>query len=290
MTNSFVWIQRKRLRVLLDPSFYQCIQRNGIRDVVTLIRDARIDPGMAGRNACRVICLDGTPHHRFVVRHYAHGGLLRRIMGDHFVGRSRPFREMELTEEIRRLDIPTIHVVAAFQHRSWGPFYRGDLVTEEIPRSRDLVSFFSGLSQNSSNQEIALRRDVARQAGHVVRAMHDRGVFHGDLNLKNFLIQTSDAGDSRILMIDFDRSKILKRLSVGMRMKNLIRLNRSVEKWKMKGVPVRYTDRTRFFQAYAQEDSHLVQAMRRYLKHHRIHAGWYRIGWLLDRSVNRTNL
>lgn len=196
---------------------------------------------------------------------------------------------MMITEEIRKRGVPTVHVVAALCHRAWGPFYRGELITEEIPEARDLVSFFLGLGKVPSNKECNLRREAVRRAGRAVRLMHDRGICHGDLNLRNLLVQTARHGDPEVYIIDFDRSKIRKSLSTRHRMRNLLRLNRSVEKWKTKGVRISYTAKARFFQAYAQGDSDMVHAMRRHLKKAWIHARWYRLGWLADRLLNPSN-
>jgi tRNA A-37 threonylcarbamoyl transferase component Bud32 len=193
---------------------------------------------------------------------------------------------MTMTEEIRRRGIPTAQVVAALCHRSLWPFYSGDLITKEIVGAKDLVSFLVDLGRVPLDERRALRRDIAQQAGRAVRFMHDGGVYHGDLNLRNLLVQTKQDGTSAVYIIDFDRSSIRDRLSINDRLKNLLRLNRSVEKWKTKGVAISYTDKARFFRTYAESHSDLIRAMKRHLKSARFHAGWYRLGWHVDRLLN----
>lgn len=194
---------------------------------------------------------------------------------------------MMMTEEIRRRGIPTVEVMAALCHRGWGPVYRGELITREITGARDLVSFLLDLGNSRSEKTIALGRETAREAGRTVRLMHDRGVCHGDLNLKNLLVQVTGQGAPRVYIIDFDRSRIRGSLTTAERVRNLLRLNRSAEKWKAQGIHITYGNRARFFQAYAGGDGEIIQAMKRRLRWARLSAWWHRMGWRWDRFLNR---
>jgi len=284
--NRFHQFREGRTRILVNPHFQRWLRELGIEKVGEIVDHAQIDPDRGGRQGLRLFCPDGSADHRYVIRHYAHGGLLRRLLGDRFFLGSRPFREMRITEEIRRRNIPTVQVVASLHHHVWGPFHRGELITKEIPQSKDLVSFFTSFGQTPSKEDVALRREIAQRVGRAVRFMHDRGVYHRDLNLKNLLIEPLNHRNPRVYIIDFDRSRILEPLPLKYRMKNLLRLNRSSEKWKAQGVNVPYTDKARFFRAYAEGDSKIVRAMRDRLKKYRLHARLYRKGWLLDRLLN----
>lgn len=286
---SFDQVREGRTQILLEPGFHQWLKEMGIHQVGTIIEKAQIDPHRGGRQDCRIYSLEGREGDCLVIRRYAHGGLLRRLLGDRFFLGSRPFREMRITEEIRGRGIPTAQVAAALRHRGWGPFYHGELITKEIPAAKDLISFVLDLGKPCSKEERALRRETARQIGRSVRFMHDQGIYHGDLNLRNLLIQTAPNGDQKVYIIDFDRSRIRDSLSIRYRLKNLLRLNRSTEKWKAKGVCISYTDKARFFQAYAEGDRDIARAMKHHLKKARIYARWYRLGWRVDRLLNPSN-
>jgi tRNA A-37 threonylcarbamoyl transferase component Bud32 len=275
-----------KTEILIAPHFLEWLQQAGIERVGEVIDKAEIDPGRGGRLGLRVFCPDGLQEHRCIVRHYTHGGLLRRVLGDRFLLSSRPFREMRITEEIRDRGLPTVEVLAALRHPVWGLFCRGELITREIPETSDLASFLLTLGTTASAEEIALRRKTLIEAGRTVKRMHDLGIYHQDLNLKNLLVQPGDQGDPRVYIIDFDRSKRLKSLSNTRRMRNLLRLNRSAEKWKTKGAPITYTDKARFFQAYAGDDAGIIRAMKRRLRRHGIRAFWSHIGWSADRLLN----
>src|SRR5262245_6790896 len=161
-----------------------------------------------------------------LIRSYRHGGILRVLTGEwFFTWPPRPFRELTITEELRRRGLRTVEVYAACVSRSLGPFYRGWLVTRELQDAEDLWS--------------ALRSDfvskvgidaVLRAAADSVRAMHGEGVDHAELNVKNILVRAED-GAVVSYIIDFDRAKLfLGRLPAPLRSKNLARLLRSARK------------------------------------------------------------
>ena len=125
----------------------------------------------------------------------------------------------------------------------------------------DLIQYFNGIEAHPSRENISSKRKTIRSAGLLIRQFHQAGFFHGDLQLKNILV----AGD-QLLLIDFDRSYRKPTLSVKERMKNLLRLNRSVEKWRRFGLPITQTDRWRFFLAYAGDDRKIREAMEKTLR------------------------
>lgn len=284
--NHFHLIRENQTQVLIDPKFLEWFQCMGFEKVGQILEKSQIDPGRAGRHALRVFCPDGRQDHRYVIRRYGRGGLLRRFLGDAFLFGSRPFRELLVTEEIRQRGVPTVQVVAALHHRVWGPFYRGELITKEIPGTKDLVSVVLGLGDSPSKGARALKHEIAIGAGRAVRFMHNHGVYHGDLNLKNLLVQSSDSDSPKVYIVDFDRSKIMETFSTRKRMKNIFRLNRSADKFKTKGIRISSTDKIRFFHAYAEGDKEAILSLRRYLKHYHLYRKWYRIGWFADRLFN----
>lgn len=178
----------------------------------------------AGRGTLRAVRLsDGETA---LVRQYRHGGTFRSLTGAWlFTWPPRPFRELVITEELRRRGLLTVEVYAACVSRGFGPFYHGWLVTKEL---RGAVDLWSALQQGLLNRfgEAATLRAVAAS----VRAMHREGVFHSDLNLKNILLRPESAGVA-CHIIDFDKAKLfLGRLPTELVKQNLDRLLRSVRK------------------------------------------------------------
>jgi hypothetical protein len=76
-----------------------------------------------------------------LIRSYRHGGLLRALTEEwFFTWPPRPFRELAITEELRRRGVPTVEVLAACVSQGTGPFYRGWLVTRQLAGAEDFWS------------------------------------------------------------------------------------------------------------------------------------------------------
>jgi Lipopolysaccharide kinase (Kdo/WaaP) family len=177
-----------------------------------------------GRGDMRSLQLqDGTTA---LFRCYRHGGFFRSLTGKWFFSwPPRPFRELTITEELRRRGFPTVEVFAACVERTHGPFYRGWLVTRQLEESRDL---WDGL-QSGFCQDVGIEATL-KAVAIVVRRMHREGVYHRDLNLKNILIRQTAAGvESHV--IDFDKAiLVLGQLPAPLARENLNRLLRSIRK------------------------------------------------------------
>jgi tRNA A-37 threonylcarbamoyl transferase component Bud32 len=215
-----------------------------------------------------------------VVRRYSHGGLLRGVTRDLYLFGSRSFRETALTEEIRSAGIPTVQPAGAIHHRVFPFFYRACLLSLEVPSAKDLAQHLQEVGPHPAGETLLLKRKIIRSAGLLLRQFHRSGFFHADLQLKNFLV----SGDT-LFLIDFDRSYRKKQLSNAEKMKNLLRLNRSVEKWNRKGLAVTRGDRWRFLLAYAGDDENIRETMRRALRRHSIFSFFHRIGWTLKKVI-----
>ena len=210
------------------------------RDNYLIVRQDRADeidfsiccnPGVSaeqgryhGRADLRVVRLgDGDTA---LVRSYRHGGLLRNYTGEwFFTWPPRPFRELAITEELRRRGLRTVEVYAACVHRIAGPIYRGWLITRELRESSDLWAAV----QRDGAQHCGLRATL-KAVAETLHRMHQEGVYHADLNLKNILVRF-DGGAVHAYLIDFDKARLfLGRLPAALANKNLQRLQRSARK------------------------------------------------------------
>ncbi len=175
-----------------------------------------------GRGKLRFFDLDN--RETALVRTYRHGGMFRHVTGDFFfTWPPRPFRELAITAEVSRRGVPTLEILGAWVERVRGPFYRGWLVTRELEGAHDLWVALQSECYAENNRGPLLRA-VARG----VRRMHDQGIYHGDLNLKNIMVRREG---SQIIsyIIDFDKAKLFSRkVPAGRAERNLRRLLRSV--------------------------------------------------------------
>ena len=161
-----------------------------------------------------------------LIRTYHHGGALRTFTGQTFFSwPPRPFRELAITEELRRRGVPTVAVCGACVEPVWGPFYKGWLVTRELDGARDL---WTSLCNDFARE--AGMDNVWRAVADSLRLLHREGVYHKDLNLKNILIRR-ESKSIKAYIIDFDKATLsLGHLPDRMVRKNLDRLLRSARK------------------------------------------------------------
>jgi tRNA A-37 threonylcarbamoyl transferase component Bud32 len=177
---------------------------------------------------------------RLLVRRVVRGGVVARLLGDLHWGMSRPFAELAAVVRARAAGLNVPEVVAVRASRAWGPFYRFTLVVKEIDRARDLLSLAGELGA-------AERRRAIAEVAEAVRRMHEAGLYHGDLNVKNILL-SDPAGRCTVYLIDLDRAVVRDARVAALDLRNLARLNRSVEKWL--GGRVTRTDKYRFLLRY----------------------------------------
>ncbi len=158
-------------------------------------------------------------HLAAVLRHYRRGGLIAKFSDDCYVRlgiqRSRPWREWRLLARLRELQLPVPTPLAA-RVVNFGPRYRGDLLTMEIPDARPLSMWLA---------EQSISETAWRAIGACIRNFHSAGVYHADLNAHNILLNDSQA----VFLIDFDKGAV-RGPAEGWRQANLSRLRRSLTK------------------------------------------------------------
>ncbi len=161
-----------------------------------------------------------------ILRRYHHGGLLGRITGSLYWGPHRALRELRVTADAEAQGAPVPHVVCLVLWPVVGPFWSAIIGTREERGARDLLEVARSIEPAS--QRVQLAREVAT----AVRRLHDAGVDHRDLQLRNVLVTTAADGQRRIVVVDLDRAVYHPRgeIPVRTRAANLGRLLRSVIK------------------------------------------------------------
>ena len=95
----------------------------------------------------------------------------------------------------------------------------------------------------------AERTAVVTAVGRAVRDLHDRGVYHRDLNANNILVSPG-GGTVQVCFIDFDRAVVSTALARQTRERDLKRLERSLAKLARAGMPSAGNDATVLRRAY----------------------------------------
>ncbi|MEP7065572.1 MAG: lipopolysaccharide kinase InaA family protein [Gemmatimonadota bacterium] len=174
---------------------------------------------------------------RVVVRRSRHGGLLGSIRDDRFVGATRAPRELEISLTLRRLGVPTPEIVAYATYPAGAMFRRADVISREVPRSRDLAAALGALTRGDS------KRLLLEATGKLLEAMSVAGARHPDFNIKNILLAENDFGGLQAFVLDVDRVWLDKRSADVVLVANLARLSRSALKWRrLHGLPIEEAD------------------------------------------------
>ena len=174
---------------------------------------------------------------RVVVRRSRHGGLLGALRDDKFLGATRAPHELELSIKLRRLGVATPEIVAYATYPVGALFRRADVVTREVPRSRDLAEALGALSRSD------LKHALIAATGKLLASLSIAGARHPDLNLKNILIADNDFGGTEAYALDVDRVWLDTPGKQSVLEANLRRLSRSAVKWRrIQRLPIEEAD------------------------------------------------
>jgi tRNA A-37 threonylcarbamoyl transferase component Bud32 len=284
LPHGFSAIKMGKTELLIKDRYKDRLMEREIHNPEALIRRQRDKAQfMEGRGVLVSLPIEEKGAERMIIRHYEHGGIFRALTKDLFLVGSRPFRELVITEMARKAGLPTIEILVAIKRWVFWPFYTADLVSREIPNSIDLMQYFIRWDKAGDHQWLREKRELIRQAGRLVREMHEVGIYHSDLHLKNFIVEMGKQEVGSLHIIDFDRSMTIHPLESDKWLANLVRLDRSVEKWRAKGLPITRTDRIRFLRAYLEGDEKKRELVRKYLGKRPRRRRRYELGWAIER-------
>ena len=97
--------------------------------------------------------------------------------------------------------------------------YRADIILEKIPHAQDVFSLLN---------KQCLTSEIWQQIGVVIKQLHNRQVFHHDLNIHNLMLDK----ENKVWIIDFDKCQV--KSGEPWKADNLQRLLRSLRKEKSK--------------------------------------------------------
>lgn len=198
--SGFEWVREGRVQSLVRGDL-----RDALSPILHEIRAHGLPRGrpLAGGRGGTVVVR--AADRDVVVRPYRRGGLPARLLRDTYLGcRARPFRELRVTEALRRRGAPVVEVYAASTQWLVPGCYRGWLMTRYMSGAQTLWEWASG-SASAADRDAVLQR-----VGRAIRQLHDSGARHPDLNLNNILLCAAPGADQApaVLLIDFDRAPL----------------------------------------------------------------------------------
>lgn len=204
-----------------------------------------------GRAGVASFSLDGGLQ-PIMVRRYFHGGFFASIGKDLYWGPGRALTELRVAEAARAGGVRTPLPVGILAQPAAGPFWRMAFLSAEISNSEDLIHYCVRLGEYPAETAAIEKRGVIREAATQIRLMHNLGIFHADLHLKNLLLRRRVSEPPEVFVIDFDRATIQPALDADRRLANLKRLARSVRKVRVADAILTTWDRLRFLRDYLQ--------------------------------------
>jgi tRNA A-37 threonylcarbamoyl transferase component Bud32 len=252
-------IKEKRLTLLIRNDYKEKLLKQGLMDPQRLIATAsKAGTTYKGRGLLPTVPIKEGGSKRMVAKQSLRGGLLRFINRDLFWQGNRPFKEMLVNTQILSKGIKTTEILAAAKFKVLGPLYRTFLFSKEISECKNLSDLFNELKQKSPRERLKEKKEVIKAVARSIFAMHNQGIYHSDLNLKNILICQNDAAaEPEVHIIDFDKARLKESLSPKEKTDNLFRFNRSLEKYKLQAGVITRTDQVRILKEYIRYDTQL---------------------------------
>ncbi|MFH1230253.1 MAG: lipopolysaccharide kinase InaA family protein [Planctomycetota bacterium] len=232
-----------------------------------------------------------------IMKTYKRGGLTALFLPDIFNDVMRPLNELVLTEKARTNDI-AVPEILGIQIRWITLFlFRAKIIFKKIPDTMTLEDFIMFLLRNYKDKHSELyqkKRNLIKSISQTIGQLHQIGIYHNDLNIRNILVQILQTTNSplRTYIIDLDKSTYESRCSSGLplnkRVDNLIRLNRSLEKMIVKfksfniNSIITHTDRLLLFKTCLNESSLGGKDQKRLIinkcfRHTRLHKWWWKL-------------
>jgi len=261
--------------LIVSAEFESAALALGLLEPGGLERALAAAAGPRGRARTALVSLPGRAERRHL-RPIHHGGLLRGLLRDRLLGLARPLAELRAHAQLRALGVPVPVPVLVAARRVRG-FERAAQATLHEEGALD------GLALLASPLPAAARRRAAAAAGRAVRALHDAGARHADLHLGNLLFRARGSG-FEAWVIDLDRARLAAPPAARERMKELMRLQRSLVKH---GLAERLGARAHacFFASYTRGDRSLRSALLRHLPRERARLALHGLGYRLARRA-----
>ena len=165
-----------------------------------------------------------------VLRHYQRGGLIAKFVKNRYlwtgINNTRAWREWHLLKQMMDKGLPVPQPVAAHVVKK-GISYQADLITLRLNNSKSLSEYL---------RKKPMPQEQWRNIGRVIRAFHDAGIYHADLNAHNVMLNDKN----EVFLIDFDKGQ-LRQPNKSWQQANIERFQRSLQKLSVQISPFHFS-------------------------------------------------
>jgi hypothetical protein len=283
MPAGFTFVKRGRLRLYLRQTHAEAllgIQIQRVGEWLSANHWAAIPSGRGSVALMRPGLPDGSG---LVIKGYRHGGLLGGLLSSRYLSPRRALRAIQASDAARCGGVPAPLVLAGAAERAFPIGYRLYEVSIEAPGAEPLHKALGVDTAPASAAPLprgmrSRRRLLVEACARSIRALHDAGVDHRDLNLANLLASDGPGGPT-VQIVDYDRAGIGPPLPPRRRLHALRRLYRSAVKLHPRRAAPPPLLQRRFLRAYCTGDA----ALERYLLERRmtfpLRTAWHRWLW-----------
>jgi len=162
---------------------------------------------------------------------------------------SRPMLTWQRANALLHRQIPTARPLAVVERHRFGLLTDSFIVTEYLEHALDLDTLLTlRLRDVSPALQRRVKDAIIRDLAAVLRRLHERGFTHRDLKAPNVMVQWSpeEIEPPRVLLVDLDGLKRVRRVSARKQIRALTRLNISLDHCTRATM----TDRIRFLKYY----------------------------------------
>jgi len=177
------------------------------------------------------------PNKLYLVKIYFYPSLWQTVK--YLFRKSKGQKEFELAQDISKKGIPTIIPQQVKDEKRFGFLKKSLVITEQLQDCLDLEE----LLLKRRVQDRSLRSRIIKEYGKLARVIHDQGIYQDDFDPNNILYQKKQDGKFQLYFVDFERTKIVKKIFFETRVYSLAKLNRM-------GRSLKSTDQLRFLKAY----------------------------------------
>lgn len=180
---------------------------------------------------------------------------------------SRGKRVWKVANGLVSRSIPTPKPVAFLEQRKGRLLINSFFITQKIDQSLPLITLLQKGLSHATIETSKIKNELLQQAAHLVRNMHERGIWHRDLKSANLLVQKKAGEKEKLYLVDLDSARIKKRVKEKDRIRDLARLNASFLDLGVISMPARL----RFLKSYLGSHRGIAEQTRKYWKEILLH-------------------